>query len=495
MRKIRISLALTVIIALVLVGAVFAQSSPPGSGWWSGEQIQNVGSGTANIQVTAYDSSSTNTYTATANVAQGGSTTFLPADFTGMPNGFQGSAVVTATTDIRGIVNVTNRKAGSYGVTGGLAAGQYQGMSAGATTINFPLAKNNYYGKTTTFYIQNTGVSSATATASFKFGGGTYTYNTPSILPGAMVAFGPADAAGAPSGNSAVGSLSVTSSQPLAGVVLEHQTFANPAQQLQATRGFTAADADTTLYAPIIKNNFVGRFTGLQVQNVSGAPVNVTVTYKGASPACPGTYTDTTTGLANGASHTFVHSGASTNLPSNCLAGAKVVATGNVVAIVNESYTSAAVSAGRTQESTTYSAFANSSATGLVQLPLAKEDSYNKGTGIQVQNVSTSATASVVVTYSGPTGTYKSKAQSVAPGATLTLVDVRNKPASFWDGTAMTPAALGCTSAGCGGNGVFGVTIQSTLPVVAVANESTYPFTAPRISQDKNNYEGFNLTP
>ena len=492
MRKIRLSVVFTVIIALVLVGAVFAQGSPPGSGWWSGEQIQNVGSGTASVQVTAYDSSGT-TYTASSNVAQGGSTTFLPADFTGMPNGFQGSAVVTATTDIRGIVNVTNRLAGSYGVSGGLAAGQYQGMSAGATTLNFPLAKNNYYDKTTTFYIQNTGVSSATASAVFKIGGGTYNYTTPSMLPGTMVAFGPADA-GAPSGNSAIGSLSVTSAQPLAGVVLEHKNFENPAKQLQATRGFTGADADTTLFAPIIKNNYFNRFTGLQVQNVSGGPVNITVTYK-ASAGCSGTYTDTTTGLADGASHTFVHLSGSTNLPSGCLAGAQVVATGNVVAIVNESYTSAAVSAGKTQESTTYSAFANSAATALVQLPLAKEDSYNKGTGVQIQNVSSSATASVVVTYSGPTGAYESQAQSLAPGASLTLVDVRNKPSSFWNGTAMTPAALGCTSAGCAGNGVFGVTIESNQPVVAIANESTYPFSAPRISQDKNNYEGFNLTP
>ena len=76
MRKIRLSVVFTVIIALVLVGAVFAQGSPPGSGWWSGEQIQNVGSGTASVQVTAYDSSGT-TYTASSNVAQGGSTTCL----------------------------------------------------------------------------------------------------------------------------------------------------------------------------------------------------------------------------------------------------------------------------------------------------------------------------------------------------------------------------------------------------------------------------------
>ena len=75
MRKLRISLAFTIIMALVLVGAVFAQSSPPGSGWWSGEQIQNVGTGTANVQVT--DSSGNWGTCSTTVVVQTGSTSTL----------------------------------------------------------------------------------------------------------------------------------------------------------------------------------------------------------------------------------------------------------------------------------------------------------------------------------------------------------------------------------------------------------------------------------
>ena len=133
----------------------------------------------------------------------------------------------------------------------------------------------------------------------------------------------------------------------------------------------------------------------------------------------------------------------------------------------------------------------------MIQLPLAKEDSYNKGTGIQVQNVSSSSTANVVLTYAGPTGSYTSESVPIAPGSSENFTDVRLKGTGFWDGTAMTPSALGCTSGNfvCDGNGVFGVTVTSDQPVVAIANESTYPFSAPRVSQDKNNYEGFNLAP
>jgi hypothetical protein len=74
-------------------------------------------------------------------------------------------------------------------------------------------------------------------------------------------------------------------------------------------------------------------------------------------------------------------------------------------------------------------------------------------------------------------------------------MDLRLKPASFWDGTTLTPAVLGCQNrtTGCGANGVFSVIVTSDQNVVGVANESTYPIQTPRINQDKSNYEAFNL--
>jgi hypothetical protein len=63
----------------------------------------------------------------------------------------------------------------------------------------------------------------------------------------------------------------------------------------------------------------------------------------------------------------------------------------------------------------------------------------------------------------------------------------------------MNPTVLGCESntRGCGPNGVFSLILNSDYPnyspIVAVANESTYPNTAPRINQDKSNYEAFSL--
>jgi len=484
----------SLIVILTFVGTALASGAPPGSGWWSGEQIQNVSSSTADVMVTAYDSSNpSNTYTTSKSLNSGSSATFLPSDFTGLPAGFMGSAVVSSNQEIRAIVNVTNRLAGDLGVSGGLAAAQYQGMNAGDTTLNFPLAKNDYYNKTTTFYIQNAGGSAATAEVTFLAGASSYSYTTPSIQPGAMVAVSPADA-GMSSGNtSGLGSMQVTSTQALAGVVLEHFTSQNPATLLQATRGFTTSNADNKVFAPIIKNSYYNRFTGLQVQNANtSGNIDITVTYK-AIDGCSGSYTDSATGVQPGKSHTFVHLSGSTNLPSNCLAAATVDVTGgNVVAIVNESFIPGYSG---TQESTTYSALPDVDATTKVSVPLFKEYSYGKWTGLQVQNVGSATATNVVLTFSGPTGSYVSNPLTIAAGAGLTFVDVRLKPASFWNGTAMTPTALGCDSGGCDGNGVFGVTVTADQNVVAIANESPYPLAAVKVNQDKNNYEGFNLNP
>jgi hypothetical protein len=369
-------------------------------------------------------------------------------------------------------------------------------MNAPSTTLNFPLAKNDYFGKTTSFFLQNAGTAAATVTTTFKFLGVSYTYTTPSLQPGQMAVVVPSNslngATPPPTGNTAVGGMIATSSQPLAGSVLEHKTVEVHATVLQATRAFTAADYDTTLYVPVNKNNFFGRFTGISVQNVSGGSVDVTVNYNQAVDAnCPGgAKNDSHAGIAAGDSWNFP----STVLDDKCLASAVLTATGSVVATVNESYTAAFLAAnpGRFQESTTHSAFPGTTATTVVSLPVIKEDAFNKGTGLSLQNVSGS-TAHVVLTFKNATMTFVSQPQDIAASATLVLVDVRNKAASFWNGTAMTPAALGCTASGCGNNGTFSVVVTSDQPIVGLVNESTYPFTAPRILQDKNNYEGFNL--
>ncbi len=108
MKKRFIVLVAVGIMLAVGVGVVAAQTGIPGSGWWTGETIQNVGSGTATIVVTAYDKNGSLTYTASQTITSGSAIDLTPSNFPGMPSGFIGSAVISSDQPVKVAVNVTN---------------------------------------------------------------------------------------------------------------------------------------------------------------------------------------------------------------------------------------------------------------------------------------------------------------------------------------------------------------------------------------------------
>ncbi|MCP4535522.1 MAG: hypothetical protein GY832_00075 [Chloroflexi bacterium] len=483
-KLVRIATVVT-IVALALASAVSAQSGIPGSGWWSGEMVQNVGTDTAHVVVTAYDGGLSYS-TVDTEIEQDAAQNFTPSTFTDMPDGFQGAAVVQADQPIKAVVNVTNRLSGDLGVTGGEAAAQYQGIDGSAvdTTLYFPMAKNDRFSKTTAFYIQNAGSDAATATCVFATGTDTYTFTTPSIPVNEMVVVVPGDA-GVPSVNTDrgnIGSLTVTSAENLAGVVMEYITDESPAKVLQATRGFTANDFDTKIYAPTVKQARYNRFTGIQVQNVSGSPVTVTLTLVGSRGDCAGeTYVRTETDLASGASWTANQiAGQGGAMVDNCAASASVEATGDVVAVVSESYIGTYTGQ---QKSTTYSAFGDGSTTTQIAVPMYKENRFSKYTGLMIQNVGAVTATNVIVTFNqaaNGTGTFTTDPQTIGPGGSIELSNVSGK--AIWNGDA-APS-----------NATFGISVSADQNVVAISNEAVHPDVT-TLDQDNNNYEGFNLTP
>jgi hypothetical protein len=480
------------VIALLLVAATsaLAQTGLPGSGWWSGETIQNVGSGDATIQVTAFGGGSS--YTSSKIVAPGAFTNFVPGDFATMPSGFQGAALVSSDQPIKAIVNVTNRTSGDLGITGGKAAAQYQGIESAmiGTTIYVPIAKGDSFDKTTTYYIQNAGSSAATATANFTMkNGDTHTYTTPSIEPNEMVVFSIFDS---PTYDSSVdntgkvGAVVISSAEPLAGVVMEHFTTENPATLAQGTRGFTSADFDDKAYAPIVKNNRFGRSTGIQVQNVSGSPIDIKVTFVGFAGACAGTtYEQTATGVASGASAIFNQRVGQSPIPANCTASATIESTtvsGLIVALVSESYEVVPPSG---QSAVTSFAIPADSATTLLSAPLFKDDRFDKRTGLQIQNVGSTAASNIVATF-------QCQGASNFTAVSVPLSADSGGAIQFYtpsDDTAMFEAASPFSS----NNVTCSVTVTSDQPIVAIANESPIP--GGSLQQDNNNYEGFNLAP
>jgi hypothetical protein len=305
-----------------------------------------------------------------------------------------------------------------------------------------------------------------------------------------MVVMVPADAGVPNSPSNAtrvnVGSLVVTSAQPLAGTVMEYKEGEVVATVLKGTRAFTAADFATKAYAPVTKNTRFNRFTGIQVQNVGGAPLNVTITYVGSAnvPGCSGvTFTDSFTGVAPGASKTTVNLPGTSNLIANCTAAATISGNGNFVAIVNESNTAAGTPAG-----ITYSAMPETSVTTNVSAPLFKDHRFAFSTGLQIENVGTSTATNVVATFqcrgnnsTNTPFTAISTPKTIVPGGAFLFLKPSGMPAGTF--TALNPFNI--TGANCG------VTVSADQPIVAILNES--PDTTGAL--DDNNYEGFNLGP
>lgn len=477
------------LILIFSIGTALA-GGVPGTGWWSAETVQNIGTNQISVQVVAYDKDSSSTYSASKLIDANNSYVFSPADFTGMPTGFQGSAVVSADGPIKAIVNVQNRLAGSLGVSGGKAAGIYQGIDGSAvdTKVYFPIAKGDYYGNTTSYYVQNAGTTAATMTFTFTMkDNSTYNYTTPSISPNKMAVISIFDVPGySPTNNDQrLGSAVVTSTQPLAGVLYEHKTSENPATYTQAIRGFTSADFDTKAFAPAVKNNWYNKWHAIQVQNVSSVTIDISVTYRG-NFGCTGTYTDTKTGIQPDKSATFQLWTGLTNFPNSCVGSAEIYTNtpgGQIVAAVNEQYVSVPVTG---QRAARYMALPAGSTTTKIVAPTFKDNWYDMVSGFTIMNVGGGTATNVVATFAckgGATFTAISLPQTVQQYKGVLFFTPHDDPGMFTGGNPFSSSNVYCA-----------ITATADQPIVGYVNNEVSP-TSPAWQEDNYNYEAFNLTP
>lgn len=503
------------LVAVVLLATMVSSASAalPGPGWWTSFQIQNVDTGNATLAFTAYwqvGATSNDVYSedGTITLAQGAAVIYnpglAPTYPTGnrigfnttdkhLPTGFAGGVEVQSDKAIRAVVNVGNNPAGTVGITGGRASSFYQGTQGEdvGTSISFPVMKHNYYGQTTSFYVQAAG-GAATIVATFTTavctdGTAASTYNVPAvnIAAGKTYLLDPA-AASVPL--TCLGSLQVTAtSGNIAGVIVETQHSANPGTFALATKGFGADDADTKIVAPTNKVSFYGGSTGWQILNPGATAATAVVTFTvtavapGSAAATAGIeigdqYRDEVS-IAAGQSYLF-SAGNGNYLACDPVAGAPAMAAGiffagtavasqPVVATVNEANGGNRI---------VYSAFPAKYATTAVAAPLVKENFYGATTSVAVQNVGT-ADATVILAYvcSGDgAGTYNVPAQTIHPNSAMNFMDMDN--ATRWGSVLVEP------------NAQCAVSVSSTngQPIVAVAQESN-----PTV--DTKNYEGFNL--
>jgi len=498
MKKFFVVLNLTIVSALLLTGAVTA--ALPGTGWWTFYQVQNVGTDDGTLSMQAFDSASAAVYDSDAFTFSPGEAlayhpglapTYPTGDRIGfttdLPGGFEGSVVLSSSVPVVAIAQLGNNTSGTVGA-GGKASSFYQGVGADFTdtNLNFPTVKHNFNGQTTAFYVQATGAE-ADVTITYTMGDGS-TYTDDAII-GAnqMVMFDPL-AASVPAGNTpaSLGSASVVSvSGNIAGVVVEAPHTGSPAPFVLATRGLTTDDTDTVLIAPTIKNNFHGGTTGFSVQNTGTADANVeiqlTVT-NATNPALIGNvYTDSE----------IIPAGSSTVFSTyrNNLGGMPVgtFAAATVESIDDATYDPQPL-AGTVNESNSmgkavYAAFAQSSATSNVGLPMVKEMFSNNTTGVAVVNVGDAPTK-LYASYTDQNGVLREfeTVDEVAPGAAVSFFKVFTNPDNKFTGLADFGALEGTK------NSVF-ITSDGVQPIVALAQESDQ-YSIDGVL-DVKNYEGF----
>jgi hypothetical protein len=471
----------------------------PGSGWYSTAVIQNVGSAAATVHLDVYQQNSA-AAPATADIspqiAPGASRVFFPGSggaggnvdvSSPLPGNFSGSMVVSSDQPVVAIGQITNFQNTGFGVgiAGGYASEQYRGSPANSATLNFPLVKSSFGGKTTIFTVQAAGAD-VTATATILTSDGVSHTKSLTIAANRSVTFGPSDgfapavsatncAAGGvldPNTSPCFGSLSVAGNNNIAGVALEFEDGKSPATAVQAASMFGTEDVGDTVLCPIIKNDFAlnHRTTGTSVANTGAADVSVNAVFTTATGQ---TFTQPAVTIQPGKSFVFsAFQNTVGGLPAGSLASAKITADKpTIVGVVSERNIS-----GSPVKFTTYTCFNPANATAKVAAPVVKRNFGNNTTGIQVQNANVTGDVTVGATYVCNSGanTYTVNSTTMTPGSGFT----------FFQPAAVPAGSLCAVTLDAGG----------TNKIVAVVNESSDSFPGtPQFLLNTKNYEGFNL--
>jgi hypothetical protein len=422
--KIRLALALTILLALFLPVKAYADVTS----YTSGFELQNLDNATANVTIIFYnESDGSQAATITDTIPALGNKTYYP--LSGVPAGFAGSAVVQSDTRVVAIVNILGNN-GAYGAS-------YDGFTAGAITVNVPLVMKDNYGISTWFNVQNTGASDASVTVTYKPGSCT---ESATVKSGAAHTFDQSTNSCLSAGFVGAASVSGGTQEVAVSVIQVTSSSRGLKPNLLAYNGFTSAATNPIL--PLVTSGYYSSGTGIQIQNTGATSTNVTISYK-PSTGFPGAACTETKAVPAGTSVTFGFP----NMPAACYTNAgqagsaAFVGSGQVsansasmplVAVVNQ-VTVGAYNAGA------YGSFDASNGTSHVSLPLIMDRNYGLFTGFSIANVGTQPT-NVNCTFTGTS--YTVTASNLAPGSALTDVQL-NKIAASYVGSGTCTASGG----------------------------------------------------
>jgi hypothetical protein len=372
-------------------------------------QVANLNeTDTANISVVFYDTSGTEVYTMDDTIPGGQSKIYVQASMTDLGTTFNGSVVISSDQEVAAVVNQNTTGDSRYNAA-------YTGFSEGSDTFYLPVILNGFYGWHTEVSVQNAGASAVDVTITYSTAG--CTDSATGLAMGAAVRFD--NMATCAGGLDANGSATISASGPVVAVVNQ----ITPSDEKEQTyNGFAPADGADTLYNPIALKDYFTFNSSFQVQNISGATMDITAEYSDGVSV-------TKTGIADGDAATFLQA---TEAHASNWTGSAMISNstgGDMVAIVNQ-----ASSGGKASSFNMFSASSTKWA-----LPSLLYDFYGYNSAFQVQNVSGSA-ADISVTYSDGT---TASASGVADNDVASFIQATETHASGWSGSAIVEATGG----------------------------------------------------
>jgi hypothetical protein len=379
----------------------------PGGPFESVLRLQNMGTATASVTYTFYDSTGAVAYSASTTVPVDDIVSIYVPSISALASG-EYSVVVSSSQPLA-----------SLSIFGdGDSSAAYTGFDQGATDWFIPGLYDNYYSYYSNVYVQNVSGSPVNVTIElFRPGNSTPVYtDTASAVPSyATVKF---DQAGLSQLNDNVAySAKVSSSGGDIVAIANIYGSGSTASQLYSYNGYPTGG--TTWYTPVLMKNYYGWNAAIAIQNTSEtASANVDVHYNTG-------LTKSYTIQALSAITIYVPNEASLPSGTTGLFSAKIVSNDeDIVVMVNESnsYNRAA----------TYNGFA--SGTTTVNAPSVKKEVSNFSTSVTCQNIGTSPTTMTIAYFGNPAG---STSPSIAAGGTYIWYQPNETLPAGYDGSAV----------------------------------------------------------
>lgn len=331
------------------------------------------------------------------NVAPGATVFWYVPNIKGLTQGQTYSAVVSSDQQVYATVNL----GGTNPTTGETYDGAGTDGSALAvnTTEYIPSILKDYYGFSSTIVVQNAGTASTTISINMVGGSTNTTVTSPTLAPNASWTLDLESQSAIPSGFNGAATIN-GNGQQVAVITNQYTPTASPAL-FGSTNGFSAGA--TVAYIPGLYKNYYGFTSALTVQNADTQTANVTVTYSDGA-------TDVVNGLAPGTSHVF-YTPNNTGIANGAVVAATVSSNAKILTQVN-------VQASGTSGTGLASYGGFTAGTTKVFAPGLLKNYAGFNSALTIQNVSTTQTATVQISYSNSSVSYT---KSITPGQSLLL--------------------------------------------------------------------------